>query len=293
MEFGKWTIKDNDDENVDASELASTITVSTDDFAQYHWRKFESVIKDVLSTFISHLPSITISVNQDFFRGRKWEEGRTFKNVREIKAPPAYLAGAGRINPVGLPFLYVADSIGTALREVHQKAGTPTTIAKCSPNRELRIIDLTHGIEEEDKVHSFRRIINNNFSKPVELNKTIVEYLPTQVIALYIKDQLKLDGVKYKSSVNAGGYNIVLFDESNMNFWQKILFMNKYEPYKSLFTRSFSDDKILSNGSTAPCLHWRGISLRSGKHPYPFTNDTEFISLNKNHIIPQQPLSVL
>lgn len=75
MEFGKWTIKDNDDENVDASELASTITVSTDDFAQYHWRKFESVIKDVLSTFISHLPSITISVNQDFLEVANGKRG--------------------------------------------------------------------------------------------------------------------------------------------------------------------------------------------------------------------------
>jgi RES domain-containing protein len=221
LEFGKWIIVNNDDknENVNTSDVASVITVSNDEFAQNHWKKFESGIKDVLSTFVSHLPSITISVGQEFFRGRKCEEGKPFKNVREIKAPPAHFAGAGRINPVGLPFLYVADSIDTALREVHQKAGTPITIAQCSPNRELRILDLTHGKEEEEKEHSFRKVINNNFSKPIDLNNTVLEYLPTQIIALYIKDHLKLDGVRYKSSVNAGGYNIVIFDESNMNFW--------------------------------------------------------------------------
>ena len=51
-------------------------------------------------------------------------------------------------------------------------------------------------------------------SKPVDRNKTSLEYLPTQYLCEFIKDQ-GFHGVLYNSFLG-DGYNIVLFDETKV-----------------------------------------------------------------------------
>ena len=51
-------------------------------------------------------------------------------------------------------------------------------------------------------------------SKPVDKNKTPLEYLPTQYLCEFIKNR-GFEGVLYKSFLGSG-HNIVLFDENKV-----------------------------------------------------------------------------
>ena len=52
--------------------------------------------------------------------------------------------------------------------------------------------------------------IDKSFSKPVTLNDTNADYVPTQILSEVFKNN-EYDGIVYKSLVG-GGNNIVLFD---------------------------------------------------------------------------------
>lgn len=219
--FNVWQIEDLNTENSGISDLNSNLIVSDDDMARSFWKNYTKSIHDLMDTYVKYISEIKIGVEDSFYRARAMKDiGQPYRSVHEMKAPPANFAGAGRINPAGMSFLYTAVDIETIRREVHQEnEGTPLTVVKCSPNKTLRVLDLTIDQQEKEKVNSFRRVINDNFSKPVDLKNAVVEYLPTQLIAVYIKDVMGLDGVKYKSSVYPLGYNVVIFDDSNVDFW--------------------------------------------------------------------------
>ena len=51
-------------------------------------------------------------------------------------------------------------------------------------------------------------------SKPVDRDKTPLEYLPTQYLCEFIKNQ-SFEGILYKSFLGSG-HNIVLFDENKV-----------------------------------------------------------------------------
>lgn len=219
--FNIWQIEDPDNKQ-NYSDLASSITVSNDKYIENIWTGFVDNMKLLLETFLPEFQIINLTKSAGpFYRGRPEEDKGPFYKSKDLMAPPARSCRAGRINPAGLPFLYVADTVDTVLREVHQKSGTVISIGEANPKRNLRILNLTHSIEEEEKANSFRKVINNSFAAPIDYSKPALEYLPTQVVAIYIKDVMGLDGVKYKSSVHEDGYNIVLFNEKNMKITYK------------------------------------------------------------------------
>ena len=61
------------------------------------------------------------------------------------------------------------------------------------------------------KTQGFLRMLGFILSKPVDISKTSLEYLPTQFLCEFIKNE-GFHGVLYNSSRDAG-HNIVLFDE--------------------------------------------------------------------------------
>ncbi|MGR6765337.1 RES family NAD+ phosphorylase [Paenibacillus sp. T2-29] len=201
------------------SDLAMTMRVTHDKEVTQIWNDYVGNLKKLLEEFFPYIATLNISSHDGpYFRGRaEKEDKQPYYKAKDLKAPPAQWCGVGRVNPAGLPFLYIADSIETVLQEVHKKSGTSVSIAECKPNQDLKLLDLTHGVEEYSKSNSFRKIINDSFAAPIDYNKPEIDYLPTQAIALYVKDFMKLDGIKYKSAVHDGGYNLVLFDDSVIN----------------------------------------------------------------------------
>lgn len=150
----------------------------------------------------------------------------------EMTAPPLCKVREGRLNPKGLSYLYVADQYQTAIMEMRPWIGELISVARFSPMKELKVIDLTQDNEHTLKMKRFfnkdmpitpeaiqKQIwseINHAFSEPVTNTDETAQYAPTQIIAEWIKSW-GFDGVKYRSSVHPQGTNYAFFDPAQLD----------------------------------------------------------------------------
>jgi len=158
----------------------------------------------------------TIEVEQD---GRMFPDVAPFRPER--MKPLAHLAKEGRINPKGIPYLYLASDANTAMSEVRPPLGDFVSLAHLKTNRDLRIVDCSADYQEdylfyfeepdpEERTRAVWRSINRAFSEPVNQDDDFADYVPTQVLAEYFKGN-DFDGVVYKSRLGPR-HNIALFD---------------------------------------------------------------------------------
>lgn len=134
--------------------------------------------------------------------------------------PLSSSASEGRANPKGIPYLYVATDKETAMSEVRPSLGAILSIGKFKPNKKLKIIDFSvhqgkmkFFLKESDDIKKSEAVwtdMDNAFSVPTSNTNYNSDYVPTQIIAEFIKS-LGYDGIAYKSSLG-NGHNIVLFD---------------------------------------------------------------------------------
>lgn len=157
----------------------------------------------------------------------------------EMGAPPKHLAKAGRLNSEGIPYLYLATKIDTAVAEVKPWIGSELTIGIFEILSDLRIVDASNDkpmsvlslyefINPNGQAFEIRKRninsftasekekfiwseINSAFSRPISPNDTPLKYLSTQYLSEKFKTE-GYDGLGYKSSLNQEGYNIALFN---------------------------------------------------------------------------------
>lgn len=146
----------------------------------------------------------------------KWKKNVRFKgwNAQDSSAPPADYVGNGRANPDHIRYLYLSEDSVTPVYEVRPIIGQTVSVAKFKLQKDVKIYDLTLDIHDliQDTVTEFPRLYNTigaMFSRPY--NGEISKYLPTQYLAEEIKN-MGFDGLRFRSSLNKGGINIVLFD---------------------------------------------------------------------------------
>ena len=155
-----------------------------------------------------------------FYRARLFSFGQTAIHPdAELGAPPAANARSGRLNPEGLPLLYVADSVTTAISETRPWVGAKLSVAKFRPKLPLRVVSLSIGIdglhlpEPGGEGHSgFLAALAmdlNHISHPAHPDDRL-SYLPTQYIAAKFRAH-HVDGLAYVSALRAGGWNYALF----------------------------------------------------------------------------------
>lgn len=147
--------------------------------------------------------------------------------VEDLGAPPKEQASAGRMNPAGVPYLYLAFDEKTALAETRASQGQKVTVSQWSPNRDLHVIDLSHGPNipsifsekrQEHEVAQFLYAFRDEISKPVAHDGSEhIEYVPTQAVSEYFSQVFKhgsgkhVDGLIYPSAVASEGKNLVVF----------------------------------------------------------------------------------
>lgn len=147
---------------------------------------------------------------------KKWKKNIKFKgwNKKDSGAPPADYIGNGRANPDHIRYLYLSEDEVTPVYEVRPIIGDTVSVAKFKLQKDVRLYDLTCDIHniENDEVVDLPRLYNTigaMFSRPYNGNAS--KYLPTQYIAEEIKN-MGFDGLRFRSSLNANGYNVVLFN---------------------------------------------------------------------------------
>ena len=140
---------------------------------------------------------------------------------QERMKPLRQSAREGRINPKGIPCLYLGSDKDTAMAKVRRWLGEYISVAQFKTNKNLSIVDCRIRIEESSKIHFNEpprntreelvwSDINRSFSQPVTSDEGIAEYAPTQILAEAFQRN-GFDGILYKSLLGSG-YNLAIFD---------------------------------------------------------------------------------
>lgn len=132
-------------------------------------------------------------------------------DAKEMGAPPAHLASAGRLNYQGSSVLYTAESQTVAISEVRPWNGARISMATLALNRELRVLDLvTTADGTGDPLLYDMEWISHVMGQP-QHRDDMSAYLGTQRFGAVARD-LGFEGVRYSSASGAAGANVAIFD---------------------------------------------------------------------------------
>jgi hypothetical protein len=139
-----------------------------------------------------------------------------------MRNPSADKAKAGRANPVGISYLYLADQLKTTLYETRASLYDFVSIGEFRLNEDIKVINLRgdtydpiylaeQGELEDFLIHlPFISKLEFGLSKPRRRSDNELDYLPTQYLSEFIKS-MGFDGVEFQSSLYAEGYNLAIF----------------------------------------------------------------------------------
>lgn len=174
-----------------------------------------------------------LAVGTSLYRVRLHALRKRYETAKDLGAPPPASASQSRMSPAGIPMLYTAEEIETAIAETvgaRRSRRKGLTIATFKPTEALRIVDFsqlppipsvfddspeTPGIRHElGFLYGMRRDIGGE----VKLDgRQHVEYVPTQVVCEHIRHRLPerlgkpVHGLAWGSTRASGGRNVVLF----------------------------------------------------------------------------------
>jgi len=207
-----------------------------------NWQEFANSIKydnrfhngifnpDAFAVFLSYSVKI-YSEGTKMLRARICHSKNRL-SIDEMGAPPSEKLQAGRINPEGIPVLYLSSEKETTLKEVKASVFDFVTIGDFIATKSIKVVDLLklatispfllQNKNEKDTNILTQYVINRKVlkdistevAKPLRRNDSTLEYLPTQFIAEFIKSQ-GYDGVEYASTVSERSYNLAMFDKTS------------------------------------------------------------------------------
>ncbi len=156
-----------------------------------------------------------LRMERRLFRARKNElhQNRPY-SCREMGAPPPMLSGQGRINPVGVPYLYLASDAKTAVAEARPWIGCKVTVAEFRIRHAMEVVNFSRrrflrrgGAHAEEAV--WKTLISSLFSTPFD-PRDDTAYVPTQYLAERLKRE-GFGGILYDSALRGEGYNVAFF----------------------------------------------------------------------------------
>jgi hypothetical protein len=175
--------------------------------------------------------SVKINEGQRFYRAQVANDNVFDANIGEELPGPALpqrmfpfrdRATEGRVNPKGIPCLYMASDKHTALAEVRPWIGSLVSLGMLQTRRNLRVVDCTKGAERhpiyidgepssEKRIEAVWSHIARAFREPVTRYDDVASYAATQIIAEVFRNE-GFDGIVYRSAFGTDQFNIALFD---------------------------------------------------------------------------------
>jgi len=166
----------------------------------------------------------TLPIGTQVYRARARTLPQQYTLAAELGTPPARIATqSNRMNPPGIPMFYASDNLPLAQAETR---GANASIGEFLTLRPLRILDL-HDLDAVPGIFSectrerrqeliFLHDLSRRFAEPVPQNdRTNIDYIPTQIVTEFLRDYDfeggKIDGIKFTTSLNVAGSNMVLF----------------------------------------------------------------------------------
>lgn len=178
-----------------------------------------------------------LTAGTKLYRVRAHSATTSYSTLAELGPPPRERAVLpNRMSPAGIPMLYCAEDVETAVRETIRRRTTRThyTVAEMVVDTDLTIVDLVslpkrRGVFAPDLSREERAGINflhafvGDLAKPIRRDgREHVEYVPTQVVTEYLKLRFRSDGqamlgVRYPSAKVNGGVNVALFADASID----------------------------------------------------------------------------
>lgn len=153
----------------------------------------------------------------------------------ELGSAPPNKSKHNRFSPSGISYVYLAFDQDTAYQEVLDSSKVLNYFSSCwELYDDLSLLDLRKNrFEEVSNIYTnpfrdeydsyvecgeeFLMEFIHEIQKPISEDDKVLKYIPTQVLAEYIR--LKgYDGFVFESSKNKEGINIVLFEKSSLEF---------------------------------------------------------------------------
>lgn len=200
--------------------MVGSLYVTNDPHTREKWNELVELLKTnryfinqnlKIFDFINDIQESTVNSGELFYRARLG----SYDKAEELGAPPSDKVKGGRLNPKAISYLYVARDIDTAISEIRPWIGATVSVAKCISHANLKIKDFTIDSGNPSAVNDFKRVINNLFATKVDPSNNELEYMATQAIAEYIREQ-GYEGIQYFSSTHDGGINLTVFDPRKM-----------------------------------------------------------------------------
>ncbi|WP_028995130.1 HEPN-associated N-terminal domain-containing protein [Azonexus hydrophilus] len=146
----------------------------------------------------------------------------------QLGAPPNHMANAGRMNPAGISYLYLAKTEKGALAEVLRGPPCHAVVGDFDTVRPLTVLDLTRlppppSVFDESQRRNREAILFlddfvADICQPVQKDgREHVSYVPSQVVSEFFAQVFKttdgeqLDGIVYPSAISPGSVNLALF----------------------------------------------------------------------------------
>lgn len=160
-----------------------------------------------------------------FFRGRiSSEDGFSAK---DMGAPPSDKATAGRANSAGIRCLYLASDLDTTIHEIRAGVFDYVSVGRFELTEDIVVVDLkaidhiSPFIEQLDPLEhainkEYLKRINKEIGRALRRSDSVLDYIPTQYIADFIKSILhegkpEYAGIEYNSTINQRGQNLAIF----------------------------------------------------------------------------------
>lgn len=197
------------------------------------WEEFASEIKYGNRFFLQHPIELSLldnllpvlekeyPVDTIFYRGRVGQQAGF--QIGQMGKPPAKLASAGRANPQGIPYLYVAKSLATTVYESRCTYLDFLSVGEFRVAEPIRVISL-QGIARISPFRWGSRLeyylvyekylakLESELSRPLRRFDNELDYLPSEYLCEYFKSR-GYDGIEYGSALHAGGVNLAIFND--------------------------------------------------------------------------------
>jgi hypothetical protein len=173
------------------------------------------------------------------YRARKSDV--PLKEYKDLGPPPKEIVTAGRMNPAGIAYFYLARHADTAVAETLRHESGRYALATFKTSQPLAILDLSDLSELPSPFDADRRGEREHFlflAKFVrEISASIardgrehIDYVPSQIVSEYFAqvatgpDGEKVRGIAWTSAVDGKGVNVVLFPEPSYYFtWDRMV----------------------------------------------------------------------
>jgi RES domain len=164
----------------------------------------------------------------EWYRARLQTADTIFR-LEEMGAPPRRIAGHGRANPAGIPYLYLGSTPETAVSETRPHPGEKACVADFTIPAGLTLLDLRNpralvspfDLGDEDQIGLLRSDIDflerlgEELTRPILPQGAMIDYVPSQYLCEFIK-KCGYAGLIYRSSVSEG-INLALFNPTLAN----------------------------------------------------------------------------